>query len=122
MDKPYQRAVMGGTFDRLHDAHRSLLYTAAYVAGEVFVGVVSETLGEKMFKRKKYWELIEPYEMREQSVKNYLSRYCEQIEVAPLDDMWGPAPHDERADVIVRSWMLYSKSNQSFVFDEVPAK
>ena len=91
-DHPYQRAVMGGTFDRLHDAHRSLLKTAAHMAEEVFVGVVSEELGKDLFPKKDYHEMIQSYETRSEGVLNYLSQYCEKPEVEPLYNPWGPAP------------------------------
>ena len=103
MQKPYRRCVMGGTFDRLHKAHESLLHTAAMMAEEVFVGVVSEELGEKLFKNKDHAKMIESYDIRADAVKKFTSKYCDKLEVDALYDPWGPAPHDERADVIVVS-------------------
>ena len=60
--KPYVRAVLGGTFDRFHEAHKSLLFTAASIATEVFAGVVTEELGEELFPKKELWEIIQSYE------------------------------------------------------------
>jgi cytidyltransferase-like protein len=94
---------MGGTFDRFHDAHRLLLRTAAHMAEEVFVGVVGEELGEELFAKKEFGGMIEPYIVRSQAVMDYLSQYCEKPEVGELVDPWGPAPYDERADLIVVS-------------------
>ena len=104
MQKPYRRCVMGGTFDRLHKAHESLLYTAAMMAEEVFVGVVSEELGEKLFKNKDHAKMIESYDIRADAVKKFTSKYCDKLEVDALYDPWGPAPTDERADLIVVSF------------------
>ncbi|MHA2091774.1 MAG: pantetheine-phosphate adenylyltransferase [Candidatus Kariarchaeaceae archaeon] len=101
--KPYTRAVLGGTFDRLHDAHRSLLFTAANIAKEVFAGVVSEELGKELFADKELREMIEPYEVRAKNVEAYLQQFCDHVDVGPLFDNWGPAPNDPRADVIVVS-------------------
>ncbi len=102
-EKPYTRAVLGGTFDRLHDAHRLLLHTAAFAAKEVFAGIVSEELGKKLFKDKQFNNFIQGYEIRAKNVREYLSQYCDQVDVDPLYDNWGPAPNDPRADVIVVS-------------------
>ncbi len=104
MQKPYRRCVMGGTFDRLHQAHESLLHTAAMMAEEVFVGVVSEELGKKIFKNKDHADLIESYDMRSDAVRQYTSQYCDKLEVEPLYDPWGPAPMDKIADLIVVSF------------------
>jgi cytidyltransferase-like protein len=103
LNRPYKRAVLGGTFDRFHDAHRSLLYTAAYIADEVFAGIVSEELGKELFKDKELSELIQAYEIRAENVENYLKQFCDNYDVDPLYDPWGPAPTDPRADVIVVS-------------------
>ena len=104
MGNRYTRAVMGGTFDRLHDAHRSLLRTAAHIADEVFVGVVGEELGQKLFAKKKHNEMIQPFKVRVLSVRNYLEQFMDNPEVEALTDPWGPAPRDPRADVIVVSF------------------
>ena len=101
--KPYRRAVLGGTFDRLHAAHESLLFTAAFIADEVFVGVVSEELGRQLFQNKGHADMIQPYNIRAASVANFLKRHIENAEVGALTDPWGPAPSDPKADVIVVS-------------------
>jgi cytidyltransferase-like protein len=80
MNKPFTRAVLGGTFDRLHDAHRSLLYTAASIANEVFAGVVSEELGKELFAGKELREMIQPYETRAKNVEAYLQQFCDPIQ------------------------------------------
>ena len=49
--KPYEKAFMGGTFDRFHIAHKALIKTAVEMADYVFVGVVSDKLGEKLFDK-----------------------------------------------------------------------
>lgn len=104
MKKPYRRCVMGGTFDRLHRAHESLLYTAAMMAEEVFVGVVSEELGKKLFKNKDHADMIQSYDTRAAAVIKYTSKFCDKLQVEALYDPWGPAPMDIRADVIVVSF------------------
>lgn len=101
---PYQRAVMGGTFDRLHQAHESLLRTAAHMAQEVFVGIISEEYGQEIFPKKELGDLIQPYKVRYSEVKNFISQYCDQVDIDPLYDPYGPAPTDPRADLIVVSY------------------
>ena len=102
-EKPYTRAVMGGTFDRFHDGHRELLKTAAHMAKEMFVGIVSEELGKELFAKKQWGDKIEPYEVRENYVKEFLADFDVIADVDPLFDPWGPAPNDPRADVIIVS-------------------
>jgi len=95
---------MGGTFDRLHVAHQLLLRTAAHMAEEVFVGVVSDELGKELFAEKDFADQIHGYDQRSTAVIDFLQQYAEQYEVAPLLDPWGPAPADTRADLIVVSF------------------
>jgi len=95
--------MMGGTFDRLHEAHKELLRTAAHMADEMFVGVVGDELGEKFFPKKELGDMIEPYTIRTEAVQNYVGGLDVEAEVSELTDSWGPAPHDPEADLIVVS-------------------
>ncbi len=100
----YRKAMMGGTFDRLHDAHRSLLRTAANIADEVFVGIVGDELGKTLFAKKDNNHLIQSYKERATGVSDFLSQFDVRFEVGELLDPWGPAPHDPNAEVIVVSY------------------
>lgn len=90
--KPYDKAFMGGTFDRFHEAHRCMIHTAVSMAETVFIGVVSESLGKKLFTKKIYGDQIQKYDIRYANVMNFTTSISNKCEIAPLTDPWGPAP------------------------------
>lgn len=106
-EKPFKKCVMGGTFDRLHAAHRKLLRTAAHLAQEVFVGVVGDDLGNRLFAKKKHGDKIEPFKVRKARVEEFMSHFNSKTVVDELKDPWGPAPFDPEADLIVVSEETY---------------
>ena len=95
VNKPYKKAFLGGTFDRFHSGHESLLSTAANLSDFVFVGVVSSELGKKLFSKKNLKEKIQSFDVRSESVRCFLSSMHTEFDVGGLDDPWGPAPLDE---------------------------
>ncbi len=101
--KPFKKAVLGGTFDRLHSAHKKLLETAACLAQNVFIGIVGDALGKKLFPKKKHNELIQPFNVRKENVESFMKKFRCNVEIGELKDPWGPAPYDENADLIVVS-------------------
>ncbi len=103
---------MGGTFDRLHDAHKRLLETAALLAQEVFVGVVGNRLGKKLFPNKKHHDLIQPTSVRIANVQEFMHQFNSVVTVAELLDPWGPAPTDPEADLIVVSEETYPNAEK----------
>ncbi len=65
----YNKVIVAGTFDRLHDGHRHLLQCALYCAvEELIIGITID----EMNKYKMYSNIIEPYLVRKNSVKNYI--------------------------------------------------
>ncbi len=106
-EKPFRKCVMGGTFDRLHEAHRLLLKTAAHLAQEVFVGVVGEKLGKRLFAKKRHGDKIQPFSIRKANVEAFMAQFKAKAIVDELTDPWGPAPYDEKADLIVVSKETY---------------
>ncbi|KAI4457236.1 dephospho-coa kinase-related [Holotrichia oblita] len=98
----YKHSVLGGTFDRLHVAHKLLLTEAALrVTEKVTVGVTVEN----MLGSKTLWELIEPIENRIKGVRDFLEDVNPEIihNIVPISDMYGPAKDDPTMDVIVVS-------------------
>ncbi len=103
VNKPYKKSVLGGTFDRFHNAHRSLIKTAAFMADTIFIGIVSESLGKILFKSKKFADIIQSYNDRKSNVMSFVKTLDVNFEIGPLNDPYGPAPTDPIADLIVVS-------------------
>ncbi|XP_017772037.1 PREDICTED: bifunctional coenzyme A synthase-like [Nicrophorus vespilloides] len=101
-DKTYKHTVLGGTFDRLHTAHKLLLTEAALRATDkITVGVTEEN----MLTSKTLWELVEPIEERVEAVENFLKDICPEltINVTPIADPFGPTQSDPTMNLLVVS-------------------
>lgn len=67
---PHCRAVVAGTFDRLHAGHRLLLTSASLVCtGTLYVGVA----GDLLTARKRYQSLVQPFAVRRAAVTAFLN-------------------------------------------------
>ncbi|KAJ8971839.1 hypothetical protein NQ317_001552 [Molorchus minor] len=101
-DSVCKHTVLGGTFDRLHLAHKLLLSEAVLRATEkVTVGVTTEN----MLHSKFLWELIEDMEVRVNNVFDFLKDICPELEyvITPISDPFGPAIVDPTMEVIIVS-------------------
>ncbi|XP_065605220.1 bifunctional coenzyme A synthase [Cyrtonyx montezumae] len=98
----YPDVAVGGTFDRLHGAHRLLLSTCCLLARRrLLVGVAD---GE-LLRHKVLRELIEPYEMRAAKLREFLADVKPSVlyDIVPLGDPYGPAVTDPELRCIVVS-------------------
>ncbi|XP_070707769.1 bifunctional coenzyme A synthase-like isoform X1 [Pempheris klunzingeri] len=98
----YSDVVVGGTFDRLHGAHRTLLNISCLLANRRFlIGVCDQA----MLKRKVLKELVEPYSLRVQRLEEFLQdiKPSLQVEIVPLDDPFGVSVVDPLLQCIVVS-------------------
>ncbi|KAL4660505.1 bifunctional coenzyme A synthase isoform X1 [Arapaima gigas] len=98
----YNDVVVGGTFDRLHGAHKTLLNISCLLANKRFmIGVCDEDL----LKNKVLKELIEPYALRVQKLREFLQdvKPSLQYEIVPLSDPFGPSITDSNLECIVVS-------------------
>ncbi|KAM3849266.1 bifunctional coenzyme A synthase [Diretmus argenteus] len=98
----YSDVVVGGTFDRLHGAHKTLLNMSCLLANRRFlIGVCDQ----KMLKKKVLKELIEPYSLRIQRLQEFLQdiKPSLHIEITPLDDPFGASVVDSQLQCIVVS-------------------
>ena len=92
---------MGGTFDRLHDGHKSLIETALKVSNKVVLGLTTQ----KMLKRKKYASKIEDYETRKKNLESFINRIggLDRIEIIELNNPYGPPIKEPQYEGIVVS-------------------
>lgn len=100
--KTHGDVVVGGTFDRLHGAHRTLLNICCLLANRRFmIGVCDQEL----LKNKVLKELIEPYGQRVQRLQEFLNdvKPSLQYEIVPLSDPFGPSVSDPQLQCIVVS-------------------
>lgn len=100
--KTYNDVVVGGTFDRLHGAHRTLLNVSCLLANRRFlIGVCDQA----MLKRKVLKELIEPYSVRVEKLQEFLHdvKPSLEVEIVPLNDPLGVSVEDPLLECIVVS-------------------
>lgn len=98
----YSDVVVGGTFDRLHGAHKTLLNISCLLASRRFlIGVCDQG----MLKKKVLKELIEPYSQRVQRLREFLKDVKPSllVEIVPLDDPLGVSVVDPQLQCIVVS-------------------
>jgi pantetheine-phosphate adenylyltransferase len=93
------RVCIGGTFNRLHKGHKSLIKKAFEVAGmkgSVFIGVTS---GE-IIKRKGN---IKPFKIRKKAIEQFLSEeeLTEEVTVEQIYDKYGPSVEGEFDAIVV---------------------
>uniref|UniRef100_A0A8D2AZN3 Bifunctional coenzyme A synthase n=1 Tax=Sciurus vulgaris TaxID=55149 RepID=A0A8D2AZN3_SCIVU len=102
----YHRGAVGGTFDRLHNAHKVLLSVACILAQEqLVVGVADKDL----LKSKLLPELLQPYAERVEHLSEFLVDIKPSLtfDVIPLLDPYGPAGFDPSLEFLVVSEETY---------------
>uniref|UniRef100_A0A8C3WVZ1 Bifunctional coenzyme A synthase n=1 Tax=Catagonus wagneri TaxID=51154 RepID=A0A8C3WVZ1_9CETA len=102
----YQRGAVGGTFDRLHNAHKVLLGVACILAEEqLVVGVADKDL----LKSKLLPELLQPYTERVEHLSEFLVDIKPSLtfDIIPLLDPYGPAASDPSLEFLVVSEETY---------------
>nr|XP_038941542.1 bifunctional coenzyme A synthase isoform X2 [Rattus norvegicus] len=102
----YRRGAVGGTFDRLHNAHKVLLSVACVLAQEqLVVGVADKDL----LKSKLLPELLQPYSERVGHLNEFLVDIKPSLtfELIPLLDPYGPAGSDPTLEFLVVSEETY---------------
>uniref|UniRef100_G3SLH9 Bifunctional coenzyme A synthase n=2 Tax=Loxodonta africana TaxID=9785 RepID=G3SLH9_LOXAF len=102
----YHRGAVGGTFDRLHNAHKVLLSVSCILAQErLVVGVADKDL----LKSKLLPELLQPYEVRVEHLSEFLVDVKPSLtfDLIPLLDPYGPAGSDPSLEFLVVSEETY---------------
>ena len=93
----YNRVAVGGTFDKFHYGHRSLIAKAFEIGKSVEIGVTSNA-----FAGLKEGD-IDPCEVRMTNLNNFLEGDHENFHISRLDDAYGPTVVDPDFDAIVVS-------------------
>ncbi|KAM6164469.1 bifunctional coenzyme A synthase [Rhynchocyon petersi] len=102
----YNHGAVGGTFDRLHNAHKVLLSVSCILAQErLVVGVADQDL----LKSKLLPELLQPYAVRVERLSEFLADIKPSLtfDLIPLLDPYGPAGSDPSLEFLVVSEETY---------------
>ncbi|KAM4692306.1 bifunctional coenzyme A synthase [Rhinophrynus dorsalis] len=94
--------VVGGTFDRLHNAHKILLSVCCLIAERrLLIGVADQELLENKILK----ELIEPYDQRVEKLSKFLVDVKPSLlyDLVPISDPYGPSITDPELKCIVVS-------------------
>ncbi|NP_001086140.1 Coenzyme A synthase L homeolog precursor [Xenopus laevis] len=98
----HSHVVVGGTFDRLHNAHKILLSVCCLLADtRLLIGLAHKQL----LDNKTLKELIEPYEQRVEKLSQFLVDVKPSLlyDIVPISDPYGPSITDPDLKCIVVS-------------------
>lgn len=87
--KEYSLVGIGGTFDRIHKGHKTLLQKAFEIGEHVLIGITSE----EMLSDKDNAKKVQSYMQRVKNMKNYLQNngLLQRAIIVKLNDRYGPA-------------------------------
>lgn len=95
--------ALGGTFDRLHAAHKFLLHLGYFLAREkLIVGVMADDL----LQTKTHADLVQPLNQRLDGVNAFLGRLGDgsiKLDVLEIHDALGPTKSDPNVQALVVS-------------------
>ncbi len=96
----YRKVVVGGTFNRLHKGHKSILDAAFEIGRSVVIGLTSDEFASR-------FRVLEtkPYHVREEQLKEYieLNGNRKPYTIIKIDDSYGIATIEPEIDCIVVS-------------------
>jgi pantetheine-phosphate adenylyltransferase len=97
----FNHAIIGGTFDHFHRGHEAMLQKAFGISEKVSIGIT--TL--QMYQDKALINQIEPFEIREQSLKSFLKKngWLTRAVILPINNKYGSTLTDPTIDAIVVS-------------------
>lgn len=101
--KQFHTTAVGGTFDHLHDGHKILLSMAYFLTSKrMIIGIT----GLELLKNKKFSEVLELFNQRQNSVVQFLDLIMDEIvhyEIYQINDICGPTGYIEAIDGLVIS-------------------
>jgi cytidyltransferase-like protein len=97
----FDYVAVGGTFDRLHEGHKTLLRKAFEVGKNVIIGVAT---GE-LLSGKANAELIYSYERRVREIREFLAseKLLQRAELISIRDRFGTTADDPRIEAVIVS-------------------
>ncbi|KAG7662286.1 uncharacterized protein J8A68_004180 [[Candida] subhashii] len=100
----FDTTAVGGTFDHIHDGHKILLSMNAFLTKrKLIVGIT----GAEMLKKKKFAEVLQSYESRQQSVLDFfrliVGQRDIQFELYEINDICGPTGYVKEIDSLIIS-------------------
>ena len=91
---------LGGTFDKMHLGHESLLRNAFSLSDEIIIGLTSD-IRAKINRSEEY---INPYSERFESLNDFVSsNFKGHYSIVELNDNWGHGVFDESLNAIIVS-------------------
>lgn len=98
--KRYSKVCLGGTFDRIHLGHKSLLDMAFNLSNNVIIGLTTD----KRANKNRNEEYLSTYQERYSSLNHYiLESFKGKYSIVELDDDWGPGIFDKDLEAIIVS-------------------
>ena len=98
--KRYSKVCLGGTFDRIHLGHKSLLDMAFNLSNNVIIGLTTD----KRANKNRNEEYLSTYQERYSSLDHYiLESFKGKYSIVELDDDWGPGIFDKDLEAIIVS-------------------
>ncbi len=94
----FTKIVIGGTFNRIHKGHTSVLNTAFQIGRSVIIGLTSDKFASR-FRIEKVFSYAE----RKGSLVKVIEKFKRPYEIIEIDDAYGIATIDPEIDCIVVS-------------------
>jgi len=94
----FQKAVVGGTFDRFHIGHKTIIKTAFDTANSVVIGLTSDEFANRFRSSETL-----AYSDRKKAVESYAKSLGKPFEIVKIDDSYGVATIDPKIDCIAVS-------------------
>ncbi|MCL2786618.1 MAG: inosine/xanthosine triphosphatase [Methanomassiliicoccaceae archaeon] len=89
------RAVIGGTFNVIHDGHKALIRRAFELSDDVVIGLTTDEMASVGRKR------INPYYLRMKGLILFVESMRKHADIVPLSDKYGDAVTMEKGYLVV---------------------
>ncbi|MEK7633886.1 MAG: pantetheine-phosphate adenylyltransferase [Patescibacteria group bacterium] len=104
----FNHVVLGGTFDHFHAGHKALLEKAFEIGKKITIGLATE----KLYKNKFLSETIEPFNIRQKNITDYINYHLnndrvKMVKIIPFSEFTGGADKIKNIDAIVVSKETY---------------